>query len=129
MEYQRRIMEEIIEEILDEDGSIKPEYSDDPVARFLRDHELRQEIVASVNDKEQRLNNGEDFGTVRAEAQSEIASSLNAADAYASNAQTEQLVVDGDKGHDGFRDSDAQGISEVRKPVRAIWGRCPFHPY
>ncbi|MEM7290510.1 MAG: hypothetical protein AAF412_09130 [Pseudomonadota bacterium] len=128
MEYQRRIMDEIIEEILEEDGSIKPEYADDPVARFIRDHEFRKEVVASVRDKDQRLENGESIETVRADARAEIESSVDAADAYATNAQTQELMVDGDNGHDGFRDEDANSSTGITKSGSFLAGFAPTSP-
>lgn len=40
IDYQRRLLVAIGDEVLNDDLSIKPEYGYDPVARFVRDHEV-----------------------------------------------------------------------------------------
>ena len=110
VEYQRRVLTAIAEEVL-ENGEIKAEYADDPVARFIRDHEFRKEAVAAVKDKDQRVENGENFNAVHAEVKNEAQSDMVTANEYGRSSKTEEFKIEGRAGQDSFSDTDASAAA------------------
>lgn len=124
VDYQRRILGAIAEEVL-QDGEIKPEYADDPVARFIREHEFRKEVVAAVHNSDARIEQGEDADVVRSDAKVKINASVSAADAYGEHSKTEALRVDGRDGHDVFRDDKFSSNSAVENSGSFLNGFTP----
>ena len=49
IDYQRRVMNAVLEEVVGENGRIKPEYADDPVARRVLEHDEYQAVLPTIN--------------------------------------------------------------------------------
>lgn len=47
-DYQRRVLKELADEMLDDNGNIKPKYQDDPVAQFLAGNDKFKSIKQKI---------------------------------------------------------------------------------
>lgn len=50
-DYQRRVLKDLTAEMLNPDGSVKPEYADDPIVQFLE----QQDVVHEIRQKAQSI--------------------------------------------------------------------------
>lgn len=104
-DYQRRLLQEIGEAVLNEDGTIRAGFEDDPVARFIQNHEFYQKSMEAVADREQRLATGQ--STIAEVVQETVeAVEANVIHAHTSiYAETEEMAEAAADGEDAHRDT------------------------
>lgn len=91
IDYQRRVTEDIIEEILDERGQIKPGYANDPIARTVLGHDEYQALLPTINE----INRAEPLDAVPSQQAIETVQEI-AEDSYQAGFQVSDGVANGE---------------------------------
>lgn len=100
-DYQRRVLKALTEEMLNPDGTVKAKYADDPLAQYLAEQEVVQEVTVKAKSIQVEV---EVTGvTAKLEDETkELSAAFNAADATANaieNAELEAIATDSQDNH------------------------------
>jgi|GEM_PF-4264631 len=100
-DYQRRVLKALTEEMLNPDGTVKAEYADDPLAQYLAEQAVVQEVTVKAKSIQAEV---EVTGvTAKLEDETkELSAAFNAADTTANvigNAELEAVATDNQDNH------------------------------
>ena len=119
VDYQRRVLKELTEEMLNPDGSVKSEYADDPLAAYLAEQEVVQEVRAKAQSIQAEVEITGVTAKLEEETEDLASTSFNAAATAADEIDNAELVKVATEGQDHHSD---EGLTSEESIDRANTG-------